>query len=175
LCRCDADVAEAGLTNVASYFAAWEAILHCEASAYHAPLLARNAAGYSAVTRAHLEAGKLLAGVDLLKAQQIRADLVRQLADLGNWDALILPTLPVVAPRASEEWQEFGGRRVTTQDSMTWFCWIGNLAGFPCVSIPIGMSPDGLPIGMMLMGRPNADERLLAVAGWIDRNLRAGN
>jgi aspartyl-tRNA(Asn)/glutamyl-tRNA(Gln) amidotransferase subunit A len=37
------------------------------------------------------------------------------------------------------------------------------------------MSPDGLPIGMMLMGRPNADEQLLAVAGWIDRNLRASN
>ena len=173
LSRCNADVTVAGLTNVASYFAAWEAILHCEASAYHAPLLARNAAGYSAITRAHLEAGKLLAGVDLLKAQQIRADLVRQLADLGNWDALVLPTLPVVAPRAGEEWQAFGGRRVTTQDSMTWFCWIGNLAGFPCISIPIGMSPDGLPIGMMLMGRPNADEQLLAVAGWIDRNLRA--
>ncbi|NKJ40299.1 amidase [Rhizobium sp. SG570] len=173
LSRCNADITVAALTNVASYFAAWEAILHCEASAYHAPLLERNAAGYSAVTRAHLEAGKLLAGVDLLKAQQIRGDLVRQLVDLGNWDALVLPTLPIVAPRAGEEWQEFGGRRVTTQDSMTWFCWIGNLAGFPCISIPIGMSPDGLPISMMLMGRPNADEQLLAVAGWIDRNLRA--
>ncbi len=175
LSRCDADVTVAALSNIAGYFAAWETILHCEASAYHAPLLARNAAGYDAVTRAHLEAGKLLAGVDLLKAQQIRAVLGRRLADLGNWDALVLPTLPVVAPRAGEEWQEFGGRRVTTQDSMTWFCWIGNLAGFPCISIPIGMSPDGLPIGMMLMGRPNADEQLLAVAGWIDGNLRAGN
>ena len=175
LTRCDADVLEAGLTDVAGYFAAWEAILHCEASAYHAPLLARNPTGYSAITRAHLEAGKLLAGVELLKAQQIRAGLVGQLADIGNWDALVLPTLPVVAPRAGEEWQEFGGRRVTTQDAMTWFCWIGNLAGLPCISIPIGMSPGGLPIGMMLMGRPNSDEHLLGVAGWIDRNLRTDN
>lgn len=174
LTRCDADVTETGLADVAGYFAAWEAILHCEASAYHAPLLAQNAAGYSAVTRAHLEAGKLLAGVELLKAQQIRAGLMTQLAVLGDWDALVLPTLPVVAPRAGDEWQEFGGRRVTTQDAMTWFCWIANLAGLPCISIPIGMSPEGLPIGMMLMGRPNADEHLLGVAGWIDRNLKVG-
>jgi len=174
LTRCDADVTESGLADISAYFAAWETILHCEASAYHTPLLARNAAGYSSVTRAHLEAGKLLTGVELLKAQQIRTNLMTQLAALGDWDALVLPTLPVVAPRAGEDWQEFGGRRVTTQDAMTWFCWIGNLAGLPCISIPIGMSPDGLPIGMMLMGRPNADEHLFGIAAWIDRNTRTG-
>lgn len=174
LAKSDADVAEAGLSNVDAYFAAWEAILHCEASAYHAPLLEANPAGYSAVTREHLEAGKFLSGVDLLKAQQIRGRLTKHILGLGDWDALVLPTLPVVAPYAHEDWQEFSGRRVTTQDAMTWFCWIGNLAGLPCISIPIGKSPDGMPIGMMLMGRPNGDERLLAVAKAIEMNLKAG-
>lgn len=171
--RSGASVTEAGLPEVAACFAAWEAILHCEASAYHAPLLEKHAAGYTAVTRAHLEAGKFLSGADLLRAQQIRSRFVRDLLRLGDWDALVLPTLPAVAPRLGEDWQRFGGRRVTTQDAMTWFCWIGNLAGFPCLSMPIGASSDGLPIGMMLMGRPNADERLLAVARAMEAGFKA--
>jgi aspartyl-tRNA(Asn)/glutamyl-tRNA(Gln) amidotransferase subunit A len=174
LAKSGANVSEAALSNVGAYFAAWEAILHCEASAYHGPLLDVDPAGYSAVTRAHLEAGKFLSGGDLLKAQQIRGCLTQHLLALGDWDALVLPTLPVIAPYAHEERQVFGGRNVTTQDAMTWFCWIGNLAGLPCISIPIEKSPNGMPIGMMLMGRPNCDERLLAVAKEIEMNLKAG-
>ncbi len=171
--RSDAKVGQASLGDVDQYFAAWEAILHCEASAYHSQLLAENAEGYSSVIRAHLEAGTQLSGVELLEAQKIRARLVQHLTrDLKGWDALVLPTLPVPAPAHGEDWQEFGKRKVTTQDSMTWFCWIGNLAGFPCITIPVGTSSKGLPIGMMLMGRPGQDEALLAVARIIDRSIR---
>lgn len=170
--RSDAKVTQASLDNVDQYFAAWEAILHCEASAYHQNLLQSNADGFSSVTRAHLEAGTRLTGVEFLEAQKIRAQLVTYLTkDLPTWDALVLPTLPVPAPSHGEDWQEFGKRRVTTQDSMTWFCWIGNLAGLPCLTMPVGKSVNGLPIGMMLMGRPGGDEALLAAAKQIDNSI----
>lgn len=153
------------LDQVTSYFAAWEAILHSEATAYHAPLLATQGEAFSPVTRAHLEAGQRLNAGEVLKAQSIRASFTRRLLrDLGDWDALVLPTLPVTAPRQGDDWQEFGGTRATTQDSMTWFCWPGNLAGLPCLSLPVSTSANGLPIGMMLMGRPGQDERLLGIA-----------
>lgn len=170
--RSGAKVVQKSLENVDQYFASWEAILHCEASAYHQNLLNSNADGFSSVTRAHLEAGTRLTGVELLNAQQIRAQLIKHLTeDLGAWDALVLPTLPVPAPAHGEDWQEFGSRRVTTQDSMTWFCWLGNLAGLPCITIPVAKSVKGLPIGMMMMGRPGEDEALLAAAIEIDRNI----
>ncbi|MEI2387453.1 amidase [Breoghania sp. JC706] len=165
------------LPDAGGYFAAWEAILHCEASAYHAPLLAACPEGFSPVTRAHLEAGMRLSGPEYLEAQAIRARFVDLLLNgLGAWDALVLPTLPVVAPRLGEDWQEFGGRRVATQDAMTWFCWLGNLAGLPCVTLPVanagtGDAP-GLPVGLMLMGRPGADEALLALAGGLEGRMR---
>lgn len=168
----DASVQERALDHIDSYFAAWEAILHCEASAYHMQRNEADLGAYSTVTRAHLAAGSMLTGLDLVKAQRIRRHLVETLTKtLGDWDALVLPTLPVVAPREGEDWQEFSGRRVTTQDSMTWFCWIGNLAGFPCISIPIPRARGLMPVGMMLMGRPGKDEALLAVAEWIDKKL----
>jgi Asp-tRNA(Asn)/Glu-tRNA(Gln) amidotransferase A subunit family amidase len=39
-----------------------------------------------------------------------------------------------------------------------------NLAGFPGVSVPMGHSPEGLPIGVQLIGRPYEDQLLLDVA-----------
>ncbi|MCD1635026.1 amidase [Martelella mediterranea] len=160
------------LTQVASYFAAWETILHCEATAYHRQRMAQDPAGFSAVTCAHLMAGSQLTAQELLEAQAIRTHFTELLLQsLGEWDALVLPTLPVVAPIAGEDWQAFGGRKVTTQDSMTWFCWIGNLAGLPAVTVPVPNPVSGLPVGMMLMGRPGRDEELLAIAGLMDRRI----
>lgn len=168
----DAGVPHYEMHNIASYFSAWEAILHCEASAYHAEQLSRDASLFTDVTRAHLEAGMQISGVELLRAQQIRAAFLSMLfGDLPAWDALILPTLPVTAPRAGEDWQSFGGRRVTTQDSMTWFCWLGNLAGLPCITLPLAQSQSGLPIGIMLMGKPGEDERLLSIARWFENKV----
>lgn len=160
------------LTQVESYFASWEAILHCEATTYHKQRLSENPDGFSPVTRAHLEAGKRLSAEEYLEALAIRGHFIDLLLNhFGSWDALVLPTLPVVAPRIGEDWQEFGGQKVTAQDSMTWFCWIGNLAGLPCVTIPVPNPASGLPVGMMLMGRPGKDEELLAIAKLLDGRI----
>lgn len=135
--------------------------------------MAQEPAGFSSVTRAHLEAGEQIGATELLVAQKIRAQLMPALMnDMPDWNVLVLPTLPVTAPKHGDGWQEFGGRRVTTQDSMTWFCWLGNLAGLPCLTIPVGKSHAGLPIGMMLMGKPSGDEELLAAAKVIDQNIK---
>lgn len=166
----DATISDVSLPDVRSYFAAWEAILHVEATSYHEALLTRADSGFSPVTRAHLEAGKQITAQEVMHAQKLRArfsDLL--LNGLGDWDALALPTLPVPAPRHGEDRQQFGGRDVTTQDSMTWFCWPGNLAGLPCISLPVGVSTNGLPIGMMLMGKPGKDEILLDIARRFDK------
>ncbi|MGJ8629352.1 MAG: amidase [Sulfitobacter sp.] len=167
--RSDATVTDASLPDIRSFFAAWEAILHVEASSYHEALLAR-AANFSSVTRAHLEAGKRITAQEAMHAQKLRSRFVDLLLnDLGEWDALALPTLPISAPLHGDDHQMFGGRYVTTQDSMTWFCWPGNLAGLPCVTLPVGDSTNGLPIGMMLMGKPGKDEILLDIARRFDK------
>ena len=157
------------LQSVSSYFAAWETILHCEASSYHA---GRPLEGYSPVTAAHLLAGEQITAVELLHAQSIRAHLLRMLLeDLPPWDALVLPTLPVIAPRQGEDWQRFGKRRVSTQDSMTWFCWLGNLAGLPCITLPVPNPSGKMPVGLMLMGRPGRDEDLLSIAAHLENQV----
>jgi amidase len=37
-------------------------------------------------------------------------------------------------------------------------------AGLPCISVPVGFNPAGLPMGMQLIGRPGGDSALLRLA-----------
>jgi Asp-tRNA(Asn)/Glu-tRNA(Gln) amidotransferase A subunit family amidase len=48
-------------------------------------------------------------------------------------------------------------------DTMRFSQWL-NLTGFPGASVPLGLSSEGLPIGVQIIGRPHEDELLLAVA-----------
>lgn len=54
------------------------------------------------------------------------------------------------------------------RDTMRFSQWL-NLAGFPGVSVPLGFSPEGLPIGVQVIGRPHEEELILAVAESIER------
>ena len=56
-------------------------------------------------------------------------------------------------------WKTGEGYRDTMRHSQ----WL-NLAGLPGVSVPMGISPEGLPIGVQLIGRPYEDELVLSVA-----------
>lgn len=164
------EVREESLPNIGRYFVSWETILHSEAAAYHYRKLNTEKDKFSDTTRIHLTAGMKISAVQFLKAQRLRAEFCKIINhQLGEWDALVVPTLPVTVPKHGEKWQIFSGRTVSTQDSMTWFCWLGNLAGLPCVSIPIGESRSGLPIGMTLMGKPGKDEELLALAKIVEQ------
>jgi len=44
----------------------------------------------------------------------------------------------------------------------------------PCLTLPAGRSPDGLPLGVQLVARRHADERLLQVALWVEDRLGQG-
>jgi amidase len=73
---------------------------------------------------------------------------------------LLSPVCAAPAFRHGEgNWSPDKGYRSTMRHSQ----WL-NLAGFPGVSVPMGKSPEGLPIGVQLIGRPFEDELVLAVA-----------
>jgi Asp-tRNA(Asn)/Glu-tRNA(Gln) amidotransferase A subunit family amidase len=86
-----------------------------------------------------------------------RADILEAMKDTP---ILLSPVCSTPAFRHGEgNWNPDKGYRSTMRHSQ----WL-NLAGFPGVSVPVGRSPEGLPIGVQLIGRPFEDELLLAVA-----------
>ena len=59
------------------------------------------------------------------------------------------------------------GRKVEYLKAMSYSQWF-NLLGNPAAVVPVGRSPEGLPIGVQIVGRPWEDEAVLAVAAKIE-------
>jgi Asp-tRNA(Asn)/Glu-tRNA(Gln) amidotransferase A subunit family amidase len=45
----------------------------------------------------------------------------------------------------------------------------------PCLTLPAGSGPDGLPVGVQLVGHRHDDARLLEVGLWVERRLAQGD
>jgi Asp-tRNA(Asn)/Glu-tRNA(Gln) amidotransferase A subunit family amidase len=94
----------------------------------------------------------------------VRAQILRQLQDVP---ILLSPVSSTPAFRHGQgTWRP--GAEQSYRDTMRHSQWL-NLTGFPGVSVPLGMSPEGLPIGVQVIGRPYEEELLLAVAERIER------
>jgi len=86
-----------------------------------------------------------------LAARTTTRDMVVSFLDANHLDAILYPTLRRKAAYIGEV------QRGTT-------CQISAVSGLPALSMPAGFTPDGMPIGIEMLGRPLSDERLVAFA-----------
>jgi aspartyl-tRNA(Asn)/glutamyl-tRNA(Gln) amidotransferase subunit A len=103
------------------------------------------------------------------KAQQVRALIAedfRRVFDSGV-DLLLTPTTPTPAFKAGEKTED----PVAMYLADVFVCSM-SLAGLPALSLPVGRT-EGLPIGAQLVAPHFGEERLLAVAGILERTLDA--
>jgi Asp-tRNA(Asn)/Glu-tRNA(Gln) amidotransferase A subunit family amidase len=95
---------------------------------------------------------------------QVRAEILRQLADVP---VLLSPVSAGPAFRHGEgNWRR--GEKECYLHTMRCSQWL-NLAGFPGAAVPMNFSPEGLPIGVQVIGRPWEEELVLAVAEAFER------
>jgi Asp-tRNA(Asn)/Glu-tRNA(Gln) amidotransferase A subunit family amidase len=94
----------------------------------------------------------------------VRAGILRQMREVT---ILLSPVSARPAFKHGEgNWR--AGEKENYRDTMRYSQWL-NLAGFPGAVVPMGMSPEGLPIGVQVIGRPYEEELVLAVAEVIER------
>jgi aspartyl-tRNA(Asn)/glutamyl-tRNA(Gln) amidotransferase subunit A len=140
-----------------------------EAAHYHAPTLDSRASDYQPPVRERLLKGRTIPAVDYLVARDGREVLRRAVdAALERCDALVLPTLPIVAPKlgAAEATMD-NGQSLPVRAAMLRLTQLFNITGHPAISLPIGTS--GLPVGLQLVGRRDRTEELLVVADQVAR------
>ena len=135
-------------------------IMAAEAVSSLRELRASSGAGFSQVMQELLAGGDSV-GPDQLRDCQRRARQARIAASelLARADVLLTPSAPGEAPEAR-----------TTGDPV--FNRLPTLLGFPCVSLPAGVGPAGLPLGVQLVGAPRAEGALIAVSSWVATRLR---
>jgi Asp-tRNA(Asn)/Glu-tRNA(Gln) amidotransferase A subunit family amidase len=133
-----------------------------------APMVEGREAEFSPMFREYMSVASLKIAPTLdefigacVKRDIVRAKIIKQMRDVP---ILLSPVCAAPAFRHGEgSWQPGCGYR----DTMRHAQWL-NLAGLPGVSVPMGFSAEGLPIGVQVIGRPNEDELVLAVAEMLE-------
>ena len=82
------------------------------------------------------------------------------------FDEFFLEFDAIIAPSAAGEAPRFGAG---TGDPI--FCTLWTLAGLPCVTLPLLVGDNDLPIGVQLIGPAEKDDRLLRTARWLQLHL----
>jgi Asp-tRNA(Asn)/Glu-tRNA(Gln) amidotransferase A subunit family amidase len=86
---------------------------------------------------------------------------------MREFPILLTPVCAVPAFRHGERKWEIDGATVGYLDAMRYTQWFNVLAS-PAAVVPVGVSADGMPIGVQVAGRPFEDEGVLAVAAAIE-------
>jgi Asp-tRNA(Asn)/Glu-tRNA(Gln) amidotransferase A subunit family amidase len=100
------------------------------------------------------------------------ADVIRRklLEQMHEFPVLLCPVCSVPAFKHGEREWTIDGKQVAYLDAMRYTQWF-NLLGAPAAVLPVGRSPEGLPIGVQVAGRPWEDELVLGIASVIDREF----
>jgi amidase len=102
---------------------------------------------------------KAWAGLELLRA--------KVLEEMSAFPVLLCPVASIPAFRHDERAWTVEGQTVNYLDSVRYTQWFNALAA-PAAVVPVGSSPEGLPIGVQIVARPFEDETALAVAAVVD-------
>ena len=113
----------------------------------------------------NLTLAKEFTGRDYVKAQRIRAELIRNLTKIYQQvDAIVTPTTACTAPPILPDALINGESDLSTLTELMRYAPEANIGGFPAISFPVGYDAKGLPVGMQLMGRPWEESFLLRMA-----------
>jgi Asp-tRNA(Asn)/Glu-tRNA(Gln) amidotransferase A subunit family amidase len=143
----------------------WNAIALPEGFASEGPLLDHR--GIDDTTREIIEAGRAASAADYLDAQERRRDFTRTWETFfDDHDVLLAPSMPVPAFGTDVTGPaEIDGVPVDPFfDDWCVLALPANLTGQPATAVPTGTSPDGLPVGLQVMGPRWSDWLTLAVA-----------
>jgi Asp-tRNA(Asn)/Glu-tRNA(Gln) amidotransferase A subunit family amidase len=92
------------------------------------------------------------------------------LAEMENFPILLCPVCAIPAFRHGEREWDVDGQRLEYLDAMRYTQWF-NLLGAPAAVVPVGRSPERLPIGVQIVGRPFEDERVLGIAAAVEASF----
>ena len=128
------------------------------------------------VTR--LELGRKFGAADVARAEAARTAYHHRLRRFfERYDLLLLPTTATAAlPLEAPVPREVAGRPIGQHLDLLLSTFAFNLSGYPAVTVPCGVTADGLPVGLQIVGGWRQDARVLSAAAafeaafpWADR------
>jgi aspartyl-tRNA(Asn)/glutamyl-tRNA(Gln) amidotransferase subunit A len=170
MARLGAKINEVTLPDIPAMNAVQRTIQWGEASALYPQY--RDSKLIGADVWALIEQGRLVAAVDYITAQKLRTVFREEFDRIWKEvDVIVTPATPITAPRTDENQVDIDGYKEDTRMASTRMARAINLIGEPAMSMPCGVSSNGMPIGLQLVAAPFRDAWLLGVAGAVEEAL----
>jgi len=133
-----------------------------ESYAVHRELIAKRESQYDPRVLSRILRGREQSAADYIALMQARAAFIRRLAVITvHVDALVMPTVPIIAPAIADLADDEAYRTINMLVLRN--TGIANFLDRCAISVPCHRAGDA-PVGLMLMGEHGADRRLLATA-----------
>jgi amidase len=112
------------------------------------------------------EQGLALTGSDLAQAEFARTRLFERIrVFMSDYDFLVAPVVQTTPfPVSCDHPTSVAGVPMHTYIDWMKSCYYISVVGLPCISVPSGFTPDGLPVGMQIIGRQHDDLGVLRLA-----------
>ncbi|MEM7404998.1 MAG: amidase family protein, partial [Pseudomonadota bacterium] len=131
--------------------------------AFHRAAYRKDSSKLGPGLRALVESGQMLPAVDYVQAQRVRRKLCQEaLAAMAPYDALLLPTTPLPACPVVEDDPSLVAERFRN-------CLLFDVLSVPAISVPCGFDADEMPVGLQIVGKAFAEDHLLALARFFER------
>ena len=153
-------VHEIELPGAEHIHAQMSSVLLCDAAAYHRRRLEEAPGRFGEDVRERMMIGYETTGLDYADGLFAQRQWRRQIEELFQTvDLVVTPTVGFAAPRISESARMIEATRGLTRLTFPW-----SFAQVPALSLPCGLTGEGLPIGGQLVGRHFGEALLFAVA-----------
>jgi len=114
----------------------------------------------------NIEEGRRLSGPQIGEAERKRAELYHRVrAFMESYEFLILPVTQVPPFDVKQRYvTEINGEKMETYIDWMRSCYYVTATGLPAISVPCGFTPEGLPVGVQIVGRHRDDLGVLQLA-----------
>lgn len=159
--RLGATISDAALAPEPELVDRWYDICTAHVALVHEESFMRHRDSYSEPLALAIETGRSLSGDRLQRAYRYRSEFSGRLAHgMMHLDLLAVPAIPTAPPTR---------RAVETMDNETMFALHRftspfSMAGVPTLTLPCGLTPQGLPYALQLVAKPLAEPLLLRAA-----------
>jgi len=119
----------------------------------------------------NIEEGRKLTGPQLGRAEMLRTALYGRVSEfMETYEFLVLPTVQVPPFDVNQPYiEEIEGVQMETYIDWMKSCYYITVTGLPAISVPCGFTPEGLPVGVQIVGRYRDDLGVLQLARAFER------
>jgi len=141
-------------------------IIFSEAAFVHKDKLAAYPDEYKPDVKAKLEQGAKYSAIDYITALQEREKIISAWNEaLSHVDVVVAPTLPITAFKIGSTTVFTRGKEEPAKEMCIRHTRFANTTGCPALTVPCGLTPASLPVGMMIMGN-NYDDLTVMKVGY---------